>query len=161
MFRAWLQHIVPCILILVTAVATASPVVHAQRREEIGPLIRQVEQLYREGKYTRATALAERTLAASERFLGKEHRSTLTSVNNLASLYKAMGRYSEAEALYQRVLEGRERVLGRNARGTLESLDDAAELYLDQGRYDDAERLFKRALEGARAHAGQRACRHP
>jgi len=148
MLRAWSKRIALCIPIIVVMAATVPPAAHAQRLEEVETSNKRVKTLYLDGEYARATPLAERTLAASERVLGRQHRSTLTSVNNLATLYKALGRYQEAEPLYSRALEGRERVLGRNARDTLESVDDTGELYLDQGRYDDAERLFKRALEG-------------
>ena len=46
--------------------------------------------------------------------LGPEHPDTLTSVNNLAFLYRSQGRYAEAEPLYQRALAGMERVLGKD-----------------------------------------------
>ena len=54
----------------------------------------------------------QRALGARERVLGGEHPDTLTSVNNLASLYARQGRYAEAEPLYQRAVSGAEKVLG-------------------------------------------------
>ncbi len=53
-----------------------------------------------------------RTIVAHQQVLGAEHPSTLTSVNNLAALYKSQGRYTEAEPLYVRALRGAEKVLG-------------------------------------------------
>ena len=40
-----------------------------------------------------------RALEGSESTLGKDHPDTLTSVNNLAALYKAQGRLEQAEPL--------------------------------------------------------------
>ena len=64
------------------------------------------------GMYRAATSLAPWTLQASERTLGPEHPSTLTSVNNLAMLLKAQGNLDDAAALFRRALEARERTLG-------------------------------------------------
>ena len=79
--------------------------------------------------------------------LGREHPSTLLSVNNLAALYLAQGRYGEAEPLYRRALEAYERVLGKEHPDTLNSVNNLAALYEAQGRYSEAEPLFRRALE--------------
>ena len=37
--------------------------------------------------------------------LGEEHPDTLTSMDNLAFLYRNQGKYAEAEPLYTKVLE--------------------------------------------------------
>ena len=58
--------------------------------------------------------------------LGPEHPDTLTSVDNLAGLYKAQGRYSEAEPLFRRALAGWERVLGQEHPDTLTSVNNLA-----------------------------------
>ena len=52
----------------------------------------QVVQLYKQGKYTEAAAIAEQSLALVERTLGRDHPHALTAVNNLAMLYKAGAR---------------------------------------------------------------------
>ena len=85
-----------------------------------------------------------------ERVLGAEHPDTLTSVNNLAALYRATGRYAEAEPLYERVLLVRERVLGAEHPNTLTSVNNLAGLYYSTGRYAEAEPLLERALAGLR-----------
>jgi len=87
--------------------------------------------------------------------LGREHPETLTSVNNLAGLYKAQGRLAEAEPLFKRALEARERVLGKEHPETLGSADNLAGLYEAQGRLAEAEPLYKRALDGSERMLGR------
>ncbi|KAH8761907.1 hypothetical protein BGZ57DRAFT_992576, partial [Hyaloscypha finlandica] len=47
-----------------------------------------------------------------KRVLGQEHLDTLTSIANLASIYRNQGRWKEAEDLDVQVIETRKRVLG-------------------------------------------------
>ena len=115
--------------------------------QAIGAANTKVAQLYGEGKYADALELARQTLERAEKELGGEHPGTLTSVNNLAFLYKAQGRYGEAEPLYKRVLDVLERVLGQAHPNTLASINNLAALYSDQGRSAEAEPLYRRALE--------------
>jgi len=70
----------------------------------------------------------KRCLEASERLLGPEHPSTLTSINNLALLYHNKGEYEKAEALHNRCLEARERLLGPEHPDTLASIHNLASL---------------------------------
>ncbi|MCP4702881.1 MAG: CHAT domain-containing protein, partial [Gammaproteobacteria bacterium] len=90
--------------------------------------------------------LLQRALRVSEQVLGKEHPDTLTSVNNLAGIYRVQGRYGEAEPLYLRALRVSEQVLGKEHPDTLISVNNLADLYRVQGRYGEAEPLFQRAL---------------
>ncbi|MCP4347069.1 MAG: CHAT domain-containing protein, partial [Desulfobacterales bacterium] len=86
-------------------------------------------------------------LQLNENVLGKEHPDTLTSMNNLAGLYKSQGRYGEAEPLYKAALQLRENVLGKEHPDTLTSMNNLAGLYSKQGRYGEAEPLYKAALQ--------------
>ncbi len=119
----------------------------AQSATDIDRLNRQAVQVFNRGDYEQGTALAENTLARSERALGRDHPVTLSAVNNLAALYQARGRASEAEPLFRRALEARERVLGKEHSDTLSSVNSLAVLYLDEGLYAEAEPLLRRALE--------------
>ena len=104
MFRAW--RAAACVLMMAMFLAMSGPMgAQAQSAADIDALNKQVVQLYGQGKYAEATAIAQRALTLAERVLGKEHPDTLTSVNNLAVLYQAQGRYAEAEPLYRRALE--------------------------------------------------------
>ena len=107
----------------------------------------QVVAAYSEGRYADALTLAKDTLETAEKTLGPEHPQTLTSMNNLASLYEHTGRYGDAEPLYRRALEVRERVLGPEHPDTLTSMNNLASLYQSTGRYGDAEPLYRRPLE--------------
>ncbi|MBA3974869.1 MAG: hypothetical protein C0504_11705 [Candidatus Solibacter sp.] len=101
---------------------------------------------YLAGHYAEAEGLLEMARAQSELVLGPEHPDTLTSVNNLAGLFRSQGRYGEAEPLYVRALAARERVLGPEHPDTLTSVNNLAGLYRRQGRYGEAEPLYVRAL---------------
>jgi CHAT domain-containing protein/tetratricopeptide (TPR) repeat protein len=132
---------------MVAILTIAAPTgAEAQRAADVAALNKQAVQLYGQGKYKEAAAIAEKALALAERVLGREHPDTLTSVNNLAEDYNAQGRYGEAEPLYKRALEAYERVLGREHPNTLTSVNNLAGLYHAQGRYSEAEPLYKRAL---------------
>ena len=108
---------------------------------ETATLNQQVVQLYGQGKYKEATAVAEKALRLAERTLAKWHSDTLNSINNLAFMYKSQGLFGEAEPLYRRALEGFEQTLGKEHPSTLVTLDNLAELHRAQGRYNEAEPL--------------------
>ncbi len=54
----------------------------------------------------------QRALQGKEKALGWDHKSTLSTVNNLGALYVDQGRLEEAEAMYQRALSGFQAALG-------------------------------------------------
>ena len=149
MVRAWLKHIAANVLMVAVLASAAPAYVAAQSADDLAALNKQVVQLYGQGKYNEAAALAEKSLALSERMLGREHPDTLSSTNNLAVLYKDQGRLADAEPLFKRALEARERVLGQEHPDTLGSVNSLAGLYRAQGRLAEAEPLYRRALEAA------------
>jgi hypothetical protein len=57
-----------------------------------------------------------------KRVFGKEHPSTLTSMNNVASMYVYQGRWKEAEELFVQVVEMSTRVFGEGHPFTLTSM---------------------------------------
>ncbi len=63
---------------------------------------------------------------------------TLTSRNNLASLYQAKGDYDKALPLLEQTLAVSERVLGAEHPGTLTSRNNLASLYQAKSNYDKA-----------------------
>jgi tetratricopeptide (TPR) repeat protein len=65
-----------------------------------------------QGKLVQADQMYQRALEGEEKALGREHTSTLATVNNLALLYADQGKLVEAEQMYQRALQGYEKVLG-------------------------------------------------
>jgi Tfp pilus assembly protein PilF len=64
-----------------------------------------------QGKYEEAEAMHRQTLATSEKVLGHEHPSTLTSMNNLAGVLNSQGKYEEAEVMHRQTLATREKML--------------------------------------------------
>jgi tetratricopeptide (TPR) repeat protein len=70
----------------------------------------------------------------------------LSSINNLAVLYKAQARHAEAEPLHKRSLAIREKALGSDHPNVGESLYNLASLYHVQGRFAEAEPLYMRSL---------------
>ena len=73
------------------------------------------------GNLETAKQLYQRALTGQEKNLGKDHSSTLTTVNNLALLEKKMGNLETAKQLYQRALTGREKNLGKDHSSTLDT----------------------------------------
>ena len=102
--------------------------------------------LLERARYEQAAPLLQRALVICEQQVGPDHPDTVTSLNNLASLYQAQGKYAEAEPLFQRALAFREQQLGPDHPDTATSLNNLASLYRKQGKYAEAEPLFQRAL---------------
>jgi tetratricopeptide (TPR) repeat protein len=70
--------------------------------DDPGLLNQQIKRSYQEGKYREAIPIAEKILAIAKRVFGPENPDTVTSLNNLAGLYKTMGEYAKAEPLLQK-----------------------------------------------------------
>ncbi|KAM5348926.1 hypothetical protein ACJ41O_008749 [Fusarium nematophilum] len=107
-----------------------------------------------QGKFQEAEEMYERALEGYEKALGPHHTSTLNTVNNLGSLYKAQGKFKEAEEMYERALEGKEKALGPDHTSTLDTVNNLGLLYSDQGKFQEAEEMYERALEGTEKALG-------
>jgi hypothetical protein len=88
--------------------------------------------------------------------LGKDHPSTLTTVDNMASVYVNQGDYSKALEWYGRVLVGRERPLVKD---TLTFVNNMASVYINEEDYSKGLKWFGRALVG-REKSLERSPRH-
>jgi tetratricopeptide (TPR) repeat protein len=81
---------------------------------------------------------------------GPEHTSTLSTVNNLGSLYNSLGRVNEAEEMYERALTGYTEALGQEALKTyipaLKIARNMANLFQQRGRVQEAEQFYGQAL---------------
>ena len=136
-----------CWLAALTAWGLAlAPLAMAQQAEDADALNTEVNRLYREGKYSEATPLAQRSLAISEKALGPDHPDVGVSLNNLAGLYRVQGRFVEAEPLYRRSLAISEKALGPDHPDVALLLQNMGGLYRAQGRYAEAEPLYRRGL---------------
>ncbi|KAF2022483.1 hypothetical protein EK21DRAFT_83286 [Setomelanomma holmii] len=78
--------------------------------------------LYSDGRYNEAEELFVQVMETRKRVLGKEHPFTLTSMANLASMYRNQGRWKGAEELEVQVMETSSRVLGKEHPSTLTSM---------------------------------------
>ncbi|MFC1795374.1 tetratricopeptide repeat protein, partial [Planctomycetota bacterium] len=75
----------------------------------------------------------------SRRTLGEDHPWTLTSMYDLAIVYKEQGDYDKAEPLLHEAVEGRLLKLGDTNPHTLESINHLIELYEARGKPKKAE----------------------
>ncbi|KAH7124618.1 hypothetical protein EDB81DRAFT_890057 [Dactylonectria macrodidyma] len=114
----------------------------------------EADRLYRETlaqkekqcKYEESEQLYRETLAQREKVLGKEHRNTLTSKNNLANVLQQQCKYEEADRLYRETLTERENVLGEEHLDTLTSKNNLANVLQQQCKYEEADRLYRETL---------------
>ncbi|KAN0067922.1 HET domain containing protein [Elaphomyces granulatus] len=105
--------------------------------------------LYRyQGKLDEAEKMYQRALQGYEKALGRDHTSTLSTVNNLGNLYKDQGKLDEADKMYQRALQGFEKAWGPNHTSTLETVHNFGIVYANLGKLDEAEKIYQRALQG-------------
>ena len=102
--------------------------------------------LFRIGRWPEAYRMQVFHFSKTEKMLGKEHPSTLTSINNLALVLRSQGRYEEAERIHRRALALRERVLGKEHPDTLTSINNLATILSSQGKYETAEEMHRQAL---------------
>jgi tetratricopeptide (TPR) repeat protein len=106
-------------------------------REKWEELNREVIKAYNQGNYKEGIKRAEAAFQYANEHFGSDHPDTLTSMNNLAALYRAQGRYEDAEPLYKKALQLSEAVLGSEHPSTLTSVNNLAGLYESQGRYGE------------------------
>jgi tetratricopeptide (TPR) repeat protein len=85
-----------------------------------------------------------------EKALGPDRVSTLSTVNNLGSLYKDQGKLAEAEVMYDRALQGYEDALGLELASSylpaLNTLFAFGDFFLQTDRKDMAKAMYNRAL---------------
>src|SRR5262249_22960551 len=97
-------------------------------------------------KYAEAERLGTLTLDIRRRVLGEEHPDTLTSVNNVASIYRDEGKYRDAELLYFGLSKSMSRALGETHPNTLTTLSNLADIYELEKQHVQAEALARDAL---------------
>jgi tetratricopeptide (TPR) repeat protein len=75
--------------------------------------------------------------------LGKEHPSTLMSMNSLTIVLKDQSKYEQAEEMLRQAFRLRETVLGKEHPSTLMSRNNLAGVLMDQGKYEQAEGMLQ------------------
>src|SRR5438132_10536789 len=101
--------------------------------QQIEALGTQVVQLYEQGDYEQALALAQEAYDLSQKLPAPEHPLLATAMNNLGFLYDAMGSSAQARPLYEQALAMRQRLLGPEHPDVALSMRNLASLYQDMG----------------------------
>jgi tetratricopeptide (TPR) repeat protein len=136
----------------ITGKFAAQPLVEASIRQTIGNSYKDL------GLFLEAQRHLERALELRQRVLGESHHDTLTSMHELAEVYRYQDEYAKAEKLFLQTLDVQRRVLGEEHRDTLDTMDTLAQLYGSEGKYAQAEPLSIKALEARRRTLGEQ---HP
>lgn len=110
---------------------------------------------YLTGQFRRGVALALRVLSGRAALLGEQHRHTLTSMDDLATLMRASGQRREAKDLAERGLALRRAMLGEDDPDTLTSLNTLADCHAFLGEYRRARPLYEQALQRRREVLGK------
>jgi TonB family protein len=84
--------------------AAATPAGQTPALSEADSLNAKTVQLYREGKFDEALALAERVLGMMEGAFGASHRCVAGALANVGAVRSAKEQYEQAETLYRRSL---------------------------------------------------------
>ena len=102
------------------------------------------------GRYGISEKLEGLSVRTKETVLGKEHPSTLSSMNNLADVLSDQGKYEQAEEMHRQVLGLRETVLGKEHPSTPTSMNNIAVAFLRApGRDTDCLKLHMSAWRSA------------
>ncbi|KIW14961.1 hypothetical protein PV08_07748 [Exophiala spinifera] len=127
----------------------ASPVKLQRSDHEPGAMTELAVILHHQGKYTEAEELLREAWPLRAKVLGKDHPSTVQTMNNLAASLFEQGKYGEAEKLIREVLTLRGKVLGEGHRDTIKSMNDLGCVLARSSRFEEATVLFERAVSGA------------
>jgi tetratricopeptide (TPR) repeat protein len=98
------------------------------------------------GHYKAAEWAHRQLLEQREKVLGKEHPSTLVSMNGVAQALSDRGKYAEAEVMHRETLALREKVSGKEHPSTLVSMNEVAQALSSQGKYAEAEVMHRETL---------------
>ena len=111
--------------------------------------------LWEAGRAAEVEPLCLKIVERSKRILGKEHRTTLRSMNILALVRKAQADYDEAEQLFREILRISRKAFGQTDIITLLAVGNLAAALKGAGRYEEAEPLYLEALEFRRQVLGE------
>lgn len=124
------------------------PVVDASLRQAMSLLYRDL------GLYEKAMPLQETALSIRRRELGDDHKSTVTSIDEMGLLLQYAGKLSESERFAIESLERKQRLFGDRDHGTLIALNNVGLLLSAQGKPKESERYLREAVEKARTVLG-------
>jgi tetratricopeptide (TPR) repeat protein len=111
--------------------------------------------LWSRGQYEQARTLQEKALAIDVRVFGDDHPNTLGSMNNLATVRRALGDSQGASELHEQALAASRRVLGEDHPDTLGLMNNLAETRRALGDLHGAHELHEQALATSRRVLGE------
>lgn len=123
--------------------------------QEVNALNSQVVALYVQAKYPLALEAGLHSYELARAHLADTHPALISSVNNLAGVYRELEEYEKAEEFYLRGLELRRAAHGDAHREIASSLNNLASLYRIRGMPKRAERCYVEALDIWRATVGE------
>lgn len=131
--------------LLILGTGTLSSSLRAQTDNDLDELVQQIGQLYRQGRYQEATALAEQRAAITLQRYGNKGVQRAGALNDLGHLYEKLGRLREAEETQRSALALFEAEPSADAEIAV-TLNNLGLIYRAQGRLADAEATAKRSL---------------
>jgi tetratricopeptide (TPR) repeat protein len=99
-----------------------------------------------QGRMDAAQARYEKTLALATEKLGADHAGTITTLNQLATIYRDRGRLEDARKAYERALSSRETVTGKDHPDVAAALGNLGIVLVQEGKFDEADKAYDRAL---------------
>ncbi len=102
---------------------------------------------YRIKDYVQAESLYLRSLAITDKVVGRDRLDSVTALLGLGDVFSARGEYERAESSHRRALDIREKALGAKHPDVSFPLESLASTYVAQREFGKAEPLFQRALE--------------
>jgi tetratricopeptide (TPR) repeat protein len=97
-------------------------------------------------RYAKALEWYFKALATREKVLGKDHRDTAETYNNIAGVYYSQGDYAKALEWYEKALLIKEKALGNEHPDTAGTYNNIALVYNSQGDYANALEWHGKAL---------------
>lgn len=131
--------------------AETRPATERERRlEEARKMHNDAIDLYEDGKYTEARALAERALATREKesvVAPDENPDVAASLASLSLIYYGAGDYEKAIQLNERALKIREKVFGTYHQDVARTMHNLGRAYSMVNEYDKAVRVYEKTVE--------------
>ncbi len=98
------------------------------------------------GEYEPATALLEKAADTRASKLGSDHRTTLSSRNNLAEVHRTAGQFDKAVPLFEKTLATMREKLGPDDPDTLDCMNNLGLALQDAGRAEESIAILEQTL---------------
>lgn len=99
---------------------------------------------FKQGKLNVALENCQKALDIRQK--GNDKLAVVTTIRNLANIYRAMQRISEAERYYKTALAEQEKIQGKSHKDYLTTLNSMGEMYDAANRLQEAQEVYKQVL---------------